>query len=189
VEENRPQAACVVDLVDRHRRGELEVGLLAASASENNRSRRFPGSAKLFKLRVENLGWDDLPIVPMPAIFGLSYFDFSFFVGDADEFEKSILALWTAMFPKISRDPAMHLKNGQILIDESIQSVELYKWRNAWCDVMSAYSHIHAKRDVFVTANTRDFQSKRDLLNQLGMKHICSPDLARQLVESLLLSR
>jgi hypothetical protein len=61
------------------------------------------------------------------------------------------------------------------MTDGAIQSEELSKWRNAWCDVISAYSHIHAGRDVFVTNNPRDFQDNSELLSQLGMKHILTP--------------
>ena len=73
VEEQRQQASFAIDLVDRHRNGEFEVALLAASASENTKSKLFPGNAKLFKDRVAAIGWEDLPIVLMPGVWGLSY--------------------------------------------------------------------------------------------------------------------
>ncbi len=106
VEENRPQASYVSGLVNAHRNGEFEVALLAASASENTKSKLFPGNAGIFKKRIKQLGWDDLPLVPMPAIFGLSYWDFSFVIGDGDIFERDRDALWQIIAPKIPRKPS-----------------------------------------------------------------------------------
>ncbi len=184
VEEMRPQSAHVIDLVDAHLRGEIEVALLATSASENSRSKRFPGSAKFFTERVSKLGWSELPLVPMPAVWGLTYWDFCFYIHDGEAFERDTDALWQVIAPKFPRKLANHVVDGQILDDELFQSEQLSKWRNVWCDVLSAYSHIHAKRDVFVTNNTRDFQRNAEALAKLGMEHICSPEAARDLLES-----
>lgn len=178
LEEQRPQAASVQSLVDAHRRQEIEVALLAASASENTKSKLFPGNAKLFFERVKALGLDDLPLVPMPAIVGLSYFDNAFWVSDAEEFERLKSALWAVMAPNVAIKPIDHLPEGQKLTDDAIQSEALSKWRNVWCDVISAYSHIHAKRDVFVTSNTKDFQKHREQLSKLGMAVILTPSEA-----------
>lgn len=185
VEEDRPQASFVSDLVNAHRNGELEIALLAASASENTKSMLFPGNAGGFKQRVERLGWNDLPLVPMPAIFGLSYWDFSFMVDDGDTFERERDALWQIIAPKIPRKLSDHLTEGQILDDSFVQSKALSKWRNAWCDVISAYSHIHAARDLFVTNNTKDFQNNSHELGLLGMQHISTPANTRSLINSL----
>ena len=175
VEENRPQADCVNALIDGHRQGHFEVALLAASASENSKSKLFPGNASLFKDRVAALGWQDLHLVPMPGIMGLSYWGFSYYVGDGEKFEQDVNALWQVIAPKVARSPSAHLPEGADLNDGAIQSEALSKWRNTWCDVISAYSHIHARRDIFVTNNTRDFQRNAELLSCLGMKHIYTP--------------
>jgi len=183
VEEGREQASFVTDLVCEHRRGEIEVALLATSASENSRLQRFPGSAELFKKRVAKLGWDDLPVVPMPAIFSLSYIDSSFIIDDREAFDRDKNALWQVISLNVSSRALDHLRDEQILNDESIQSIELRKWRNIFCDVMSAYSHIHAKRDIFVTNNTKDFQKNHSKLALLGMEHISTPSKTRALIE------
>lgn len=175
VEEGRAQAGHVTDLVNHHRQGKFEVALLAASASENSRSKRFPGNADLFKNRVSALGWNDLPLVPMPSVLGLSYWDFSYIVGDGEKFKRDMDALWCVIAPKVPRSPSEHLPAGVSLTDAAIQSEELSKWRNAWCDVISAYSHIQDDRDVFVTNNIRDFQDNSEALSRLGMRQIFTP--------------
>lgn len=175
VEEGRPQAGYVRELIEFHELGRFEVALLAASASENTKSKRFPGNAILFQNRVSALGWQELPLVPMPAIFGLSYWDFCFAVQDHRGFEKDMDALWKVIAPNVARNPSDHLPPGADLTDDSIQSEPLARWRNTWCDVISAYSHIHDGRDIFVTNNTRDFQKNSKALSGLGMKQIFTP--------------
>lgn len=185
VEEDRPQAKYVSDLIHSHRKGELEVALLAASASENSKSKRFPGNATLFGERIAALGWQDLPLVPMPGVWGLCYFDFCFFVEDGDAFERDRDALWQVIAPKVPRDLSEHLPVGLELSDDVIQSEALSKWRNTWCDVISAYSHIHARRDLFVTNNTRDFQKNADRLSLLGMKYISAPSQTASMINEI----
>jgi hypothetical protein len=185
VEEERRQAPCVRELIQRHREGELEVALLAASASENTRSKRFPGNAAIFCERISAVGWLDLPLVPMPAVIGLSYLDFCFIVGDGEQFKLDMDALWQAIAPKVPKDPSDHLPSGIKLSDESIQSEHLSKWRNTWCDVVSAYSHVHQRRDIFVTNNTRDFQDNKEKLSALGMRHIATPSEALVAVDKI----
>lgn len=185
VEADRPQALCVRDLISRHRKGQFEVALLAASASENCMSKRFPGNATIFTERVKALGWQDLPLVPMPAVWGLSYWDFCYFVEDGDQYERDIDALWQVIAPKVLKEPIDHLPPGVELNDDTTQSEHLWKWRNTWCDVVSAYSHVHASRDIFVTNNTRDFQKNQEKLSTLGMRHIATPSKTLELVDQL----
>lgn len=185
VEECRPQATFVTELIEAHRIGEFEVALLAASASENTRSRIFPGNAEIFKTRIAQLGWNDLPLVPMPGIYGLSYWDFCFYVSDGEAFNRDRDALWQVIAPNIPSKPSDHLTDGLTVGDISIQSKTLSKWRNTWCDVISAYSHIYAGRDIFVTNNTRDFQRNAIKLAALGMAHISTPSETRSLIERL----
>lgn len=175
VEEARPQAAYVRDLINCHRNGQFEVALLAASASENSKSKRFPGHASLFVERVSALGWEDLPLVPMPGVWGLSYRDFSYYVEDGEKFERDMHAIWQAIAPSVPYEPSDHLPQGMELNDDAAQSEYLAKWRNTWCDVVSAYSHIQDGRDIFVTNNTRDFQRNFEQLAGLGMRHISIP--------------
>lgn len=185
VEVGGPQSIHVKNIVKAHRYGEFEVALLAASASENSKSKMFPGNAKFFKQRIAKLDWNDLPLVPMPGIHGLSYWDFSYYVEDSGAFERDMSALWQVIAPNVPRDPAEHLAEGHSLSDDSIQAKELSKWRNTWCDIISAYSHIHACRDIFVTNNTRDFQKNAIALGTIGMKHISTPEKTLGLVNRL----
>ena len=184
VENEGKQSRAVRELVDLHLDGKVDVALLAASASENDSSRRFPGNAGIFDERVAALGWDHLPIVLMPAVIGLCYFDFCFLTDDSEKFEADVNALWEAIAPNVPSNPLDHTHQSEELTDELIQSSQLSKWRNTWCDVISAYSHIHARRDVFVTLNTKDFQRNHLRLAELGMRCVATPEHAVRLAKA-----
>ena len=50
----------VLQLVEFHRSGIVDVGITTVSASESLKaSQRFPASADQFRGRIENLGWQD----------------------------------------------------------------------------------------------------------------------------------
>ena len=175
VEEGREQSSDVSSLISAHRSGQLEVAILATSASENTKSKLFPGNARFFKERVAQLGWEDLPIVPMPGVLGLSYIGYCYWVGDREKFTRDFEALWQVIAPNVASRPNDHIGSETELTDELIQSSSLSRWRNTWCDVMSAYTHIAEERDVFVTLNTKDFQKNATGLARLGMKCISDP--------------
>jgi hypothetical protein len=57
------------------------------------------------------------------------------------------------------------------------------KWRNCKCDVQAMWSHIHAKRDVFVTSDKNFHRpEKKAALIALGAKRIEYPDEAVRLL-------
>lgn len=185
VENDQPQANAVSDLVAAHRKGELKVAVLAASASENTKSKEMPQTATHFQDRLDNLGWSDLPLVPVPCVIGLIFIGSSFPIDDGPKFERKIDELWQIIAPSIPREPKDNFPDAMSIDDNWLQSKALSKWRNAWCDVISAYSHIHAKRDIFVTNNLKDFQKHSRKLASLGMKHISSADNTVSLITSL----
>lgn len=91
-------------------------------------------------------------------------------------FEEEIGVLWRAMFPKI--DPNTPNETSE----EKLWSSESKKWRNAWCDVHTIWTHINARRDVFVRSNTADFQNNLGVLKALGLRSALTPEKAIALV-------
>jgi hypothetical protein len=86
---------------------------------------------------------DDLPLVKMPGIIGLSYIDFAYVVEDGEVYGRQMASLWSVIAPKVSQKPIDHLKVGQSLDDGAIQSPQLAKWRNSWCDVILGSVDVH----------------------------------------------
>ncbi|MEP4339185.1 MAG: hypothetical protein ABJ360_22875 [Roseobacter sp.] len=97
----------------------------------------------------------------------MSFIGLSKIVGAGFEAERS--ELWQAMFPNIECSPPKGVT------EEELWSATHKKWRNAWCDVHTIWAHIDAGRDVFVTANERDFQHNFEKLQMLGLKKVATP--------------
>lgn len=175
VENGGFQAEAVKDLIEGHKNNEFEVALLAVSASEalsnkvEGEKGKLPSSARQFKERVAKLGWQDLPLLLAPATIGLTYIGLSV-ISDPDRDDAIFNDLWRVMAPQnMPRDPNDTLVPDVNSFRDGIGAADFKKWRNTWCDVMSAFCHVGDKRDVFVTTNTKDFQRKIKRLSQLGM--------------------
>ncbi|WP_146193093.1 hypothetical protein [Maritimibacter sp. 55A14] len=163
------QGIYIRKLVELHRSGVLDVGITTVSASETlKESKSFPASGKQFRRRISALGWDDLSIVLGPCVVGLSYIGLSKL---ADEtFNNEINALWNVICPGIER------KLPTSVSQETLWSPQYKKWRNAWCDVHTLWTHINDDRDIFVTTNTKDFQGNFGELKELGLREVASPN-------------
>ena len=171
VEQGDQQASSVNELVRLHRVGCISVGLTTVSASETlSGSKVFPGSAAQFSSRIKKLGWQDLDLILGPAVIGLTYIGMSKFVDD--DFEDQRDAIWQVLFPNLPRVlPADTL-------ERQLHDRHFRRWRNAWCDVHTLWTHIDAARDTYVTSNTRDFQRHSESLEALGLKSVMTPEEA-----------
>lgn len=182
VENAEPGADAIMRLIELHRSNVLEVGILQTSASENMRGTKgFPGNYKAFEERLRGLGWDALPRVPTPGVIGLTFWGHFNFVHER-HYRELRAALWQAICPHIPSDFRDFAVSRGLPCETEITAPELAKWRNWWCDVHSAYAHIDARRDLFVTANTGDFQRNTAKLERMGLR-ACTPDDALAEVE------
>ncbi|WP_132693091.1 hypothetical protein [Rhodovulum steppense] len=169
VENGEVQGRHLEELVTLHRAGQVQTALLQTSASENMRGTRgFPGSYDLFEGRLEKLGWEDLPRLPTPGVWGLTFWDRFYWV-DQEVYERLTEELWHIMFPNLQFFvEEWSAKNGEPSGDD-FAGPEFARFRNAWCDVHSAYCHIEENRDLFISMNTRDFQTNGQSLRALGL--------------------
>lgn len=168
VENGEPESAAIIELVQLHRSQVVDVGITTVSASESlSGSKRFPASALLFIERLNKLGWQDLTWVLGPGISSLSYIGFSKIVGESFTIERD--AIWGIIGGKQQQALPSDLP------EEKLHSAEYSGWRNVWCDVHTLWAHIDAKRDVFVTTNTKDFQNKAVQLKNVGLRSAMKP--------------
>ena len=166
-------------LARAHQEGGGDVALLATSASENLRGGLFPGSYEQFDRRVEAAGLAHLPVLNTPAVLGLTFWGRSYSV-DTERYGWLRERIWTILFPSLERK--IDLGPNDEMSDQRLRSTQLRKWRNAWCDVHNLITHIDHHRDVFVTANTKDFQRHSIALRELGVSEIMTPPEALQLI-------
>lgn len=177
VENGEPAGKAVNELVNLHRKGRIEVALLQVSASENLKgTRKFPGSYDCFAERLANLGWDDLPRLPTPGVIGLTFLGCSYIV-DENAYADMSDRLWSIIAPNRKTFLDDWIATRGEPSDEKFSGPAFAKFRNAWCDVHSAYCHINERRDLFVTTNTNDFQENSDALTPLGLVAV-SPEEA-----------
>ncbi|UYV38650.1 hypothetical protein N4R57_06270 [Rhodobacteraceae bacterium D3-12] len=165
-------------LIDAHHSGGIEVGLLATSASENMRGTKgFPGSYLIFEKRLARLGLSDFPIIPAPGVIGLTFIGHSYWC-DEETYENLSNSLWDVIAPRQKNfvEEWVVVKD-RAPTDDEFQSSEFAKYRNAWCDVHSAYCHVAEERDYFITSNTKDFPPDGAALSQLGLLAL-TPEMA-----------
>ncbi|NEA55584.1 hypothetical protein G3I60_15860 [Streptomyces sp. SID13666] len=171
VEEERPEAGAVRDLVARQRSGLATVRLVATMAAETQRDGTVLDNFSHFQRRIDGLGFGELEILAPVAVCDLTYLDWCVFAHDDTEAE--IRRLHEVLFPTA---PFGYLDAVPGHLDEEARRLAERKWRNQQLDVLVLHTHIMAKADVFVS-NDRNFrkQSKRPRLAELGAKVILSP--------------
>ena len=177
VESAEAQGNSVNCLVQLHRRGLVDIALTTVSASESLRgSQEFPASASKFRDRISSLGWDDIPLLLGPEVIGLTYIGMCKIVGDS--FAEESNKLWEVLAPNVERVLPEDLS------DKEFKSNKFRGWRNAWCDVHTLWTHIDSDRDMFVTLNTRDFQTNLENLEALGLREVATPEKALASISS-----
>ncbi|PKV89913.1 hypothetical protein [Streptomyces sp. TLI_146] len=171
VEEERPEAEAVRELVAQQGASRATVRLVATMAAENQRDGTVLDSFSHFQRRINGLGLGVLEILAPVAACDLTYLDWC--VLAHDEAEAEAIKLHEVLFPT---SPFGYLDAvPENLGDEARQLAER-KWRNQQLDVLVLHTHIMAKADVFVT-NDKNFlkQSKRPRLAELGARLILIP--------------
>jgi hypothetical protein len=180
VDEKRAEIEEIRELASAHSQERANVALVAMSASEKQKGGGYLNSFNSFERKVKELDLDHLGLV-----YPMCYNDISFsdacLVSDgpmaALEYE-----IHQVLFPNIEFDyfDFCASRGFQPGFDFSGESV---KWRNAKCDVQALWSHINAKRDVFVTSDG-DFHkaSRKPNLIALGAGRIEYPKAAATLL-------
>ena len=166
IEEDRPAATAIRQLVNAHAQGRIDVALVAISASERQRAGEIE-NFDIFRERLARLKLDHLSLLMPIAYFDLTFWDWSFFSNEAMiELEAKIHHV---LFPNRASLPP----EGTPQLPHDQRPDEYWKWRNRKCDVLALWSHIYAGRDVFLTsdANFRKV-SKLPALIALGAGRI-----------------
>jgi hypothetical protein len=112
--------------------------------------------------------------VPTPGVWGLTFWGNSIYV-DPQDYQRKKSEIWSAMFPGTPEDYGDFLRKSGLPPNTALHSADVSKWRNEWCDVHSAYSHLAAQRDFFVTLNSSDFEKPQ--LTAIGVVAV-TPDEA-----------
>lgn len=166
LEENRPAAESLRQLVAAFRRGEITLAIPAIMASENQ-----PGGQRIdnfgqFQQRLDRSGLGDVEqLLPM-LYLDVCFIDHCLFSDEEG------LALERRIHDAVHPEVEFAAANAS----------SLKKWRNAKCDVQAMWSHIQKRRECFVTSDT-DFLNNVSALVALGAGAIKTPEDAATLLK------
>ena len=159
VADKRDNARYVLQLLDAHTRGEANLALVAASASERQQGEDgqavFLNNFSAFNARRIALGFGDLELLPSIARGKLSFFNRTVISSTEGVLrENKIFCVLASGFEpewkNYAQAAGVDLSNRE--------SKDYSKWRNKLIDAQAFWAHEHAGRDVFVT---RDKKFKR----------------------------
>ena len=150
--------------------GALRFCIPAIQASEKQRDGTTLDSYSKFRAFAESLGLGDYEELKPPLYIGMAYIGHCVIHGTGMErLERQIHDI---LFPNVRFSYPDHLAE----LGPRVTQRHRESWRNAKCDVLSMWSHIHYDADIFVTTD-RDFHkaSKKPRLIALGAGQICTP--------------
>ena len=163
------------------RRAWIEVRVVAISASEQPVGPESEGVNGFLRL-LDAVGFGQLTVLKPMGIYDVTYFDCCV-LGDEEgqpmvELQKSLHRI---LFPKIPLDAKDELE-----ADDRNSRRRKKKWRNALCDVMAMWSHIHYRGTVFITRD-RNFTRPNKLkkLIELGAGSVMTPCEAAERLSSV----
>jgi hypothetical protein len=146
------------------------------SASERQKDGNRTHNFSEFESRLAALGLSHLNIVLPMMYWDITFWDRGLLSDNAMvDLERQIHLI---LFPNVQFLWQDYCRDNGI--DPPPNSPE-GKWRNCKCDVQAIWSHIYAKRNVFVTSD-RNFHNKKADLFALGADQIEYPDSAVRLL-------
>ena len=178
VDESRKEAAAIRALADSHAAGTAHVALVAISASERQKDGGLLETFTQFQERLASLGLAHLELLMPMFYFDVTYWDWA--IWSEPEMETAERAIHEILFSGVEFLWTDYCAARGLSPKETQLA---HGWRNAKCDVQAIWSHIHHKREVFVTAD-RNFhaQSKKPALISLGANQIETPESALALL-------
>jgi hypothetical protein len=158
LEEGRPAAGALRELIELHRQGRIQVFVGAISASENLPGKVAPEHHSSFEERLNRIGITDLPRVLPVGRYGMTFWGSSIWGDENDHRPDQI----------------------QNIIHPAVAITAVTpKSRNVLCDIDGLAAHIRAGHDIFVTRDGEFLKErKRKELVDLGAKAILTPDEA-----------
>jgi len=178
IDEGGEDAAFVRRLVDAHAAGKAQVAIVALAAAEKQRTGSYLDNLDAFRDRLAALNLAHLEILKPMAYFDISFPNWCIEADDAmAALEKQIHDI---VFPQ-SEFTWHNYADANGLDPDSLSPHG--GWRSRKCAVQEMWTHIHNKRDVFVTANDEFHKpAKKTALFALGAGQIERPAQAVSLL-------
>lgn len=164
LEENRPDALALKTLMAAWRSKQLDLAVVAVSASENQPSGTTNPSYSDFQRKLHNAGLAGAHELLPLAMWDVFYWEYALWTSsEMAALESKVRAV---LFPGVVTAPPA---------DAQANS----RWRNQMCDVLMAWSCIHHNWPCLVTRD-RNFHDHRTDLAALGLTDVLYPSEAVQ---------
>ena len=164
LEENRPDAHHVRTLIGAWKKGQVELAVVAVSASENQ-PRGIPSrDFGVFEAKLNNLGLAGIHHLLPLAIWDVFYWDHALW--SSAEMEAMESKIRGILFPGIPMAPPTNIDEYSV-------------WRNRMCDVQVAWSCIHHQWECLVTRD-KNFLDHHVELAAFGLREVLCPADAAQ---------
>lgn len=174
LEEDRPAAVHVRELVRIHASGKVRLRVPGIAASERKPGGTYAANFQKFVNKISAVGLVDVEILKPMCYLDVAYYDWCILPDDTMiDFERRIHEV---LFPNIEflyRDFCT-----RYAVDPNVSPGDP-RWRNPKCDVQAVWSHIHNGDGIFVTSD-RNFHNlrKKHALITLGAGQIFNPEEA-----------
>jgi len=171
LEQNRSAAPYIKKLIQMHSNKEINLRVVAISASERKPDGTYVSHLDEFKERIAAVGLTGIEILATIAYTGIAFTGYCLTSGNSlEELERKIQGI---LFPTIE------LEYGDFCRKRSLDPDDRKIWRkwvNAKCDVLALWSHIWYNGDIFVTRDQNFHKETKKLqLIALGAGKILRP--------------
>jgi hypothetical protein len=179
LERNREHAPQIRKLIQMHRDREINLQVVATSASEKKLDGTHPSHFDEFKHRIASTELGDVKILPTLCRSDFSFSDHCVCGGRwLDELEKEIQTILFTTdeveYGDFSRKYSYDEKDKKGWIE----------WVNNKCDVLTLWSHIWYNGDIFVTDDNNFHEpTKKPRLIELGSGRILRPPEAVEMLD------
>lgn len=164
LEENRPDADSLRSLLVAWKTNQLDLAVVAVSASENQQSGVASSSFDVFEAKLKNVGLAGVHELMPLAKWDVFFWDHTLW--SSPEMEVLELKIRAILFPGIPTVPPANIDQNS-------------RWRNQMCDVLVAWSCIHHNWPSLITRD-KNFHDHRAELAALGLEKILFPTVAAQ---------
>jgi hypothetical protein len=179
IEEGRPEALALRELVSAHSNGTADVALVAISASERQRHKPLE-SFDEFSERIDKLDLGSMEKLKPMFYWDVTFWDFSF--EPDDDWKHAETEIHHILFSRVEFLWPDYCAKRCIPVDDVHSDL---KWKNAKCDVQAYWSHVYAARTVFVTSDGNFHKkSKSAALTKRFGGHVATPAQALQLLHA-----
>jgi hypothetical protein len=170
-EDRQPEAGCLRALLARHDAGDIDVRLVATSASERQQNGPYLENFGQFQARLADLGLGHLELLAPIAVADVSYLDWCILAGPDD------IALMKRIHSVLFAGHSFDLQEAlAAAAGQADPAVTEQKWRNRELDVQALWCHLRYDGDIFVTSDDGFFKKlKREPLANVGATRILRP--------------